>query len=275
MNNSYVSRDEARQHDMAGGYRYWFGFPVFAKNLPYSYKQFPAGWYISSAEDLAHFMIMHMNNGVYGGQTLVSAEGMKELHKPALSGYAMGWVVEGSLVSHNGGVPDYGSGLYFDTRTGYGVVVLFNANTGYFYSPSYVIAPSVLRMLKGEAPIQPYPDPTYRSMVIQLGVALGVQVTWLVASVLVLKHWKANDRKRPKIIGKVAWIVLPLLIEAVIAYFILYTLTADGRVILVDFVYLPDMTILAGVSFFLALGWGLVRTLLSMKIFSGRSTQGT
>ena len=64
MRNSYVSQDEAIQHGMASGYRWWFGIPV-AATLPYVRADLPAGYLISSAEDMAHFLIAGMNGGRY------------------------------------------------------------------------------------------------------------------------------------------------------------------------------------------------------------------
>jgi len=270
MRNNYTSREEARLHGMATGYRYWFGFPLPAYHLPYSYGQFPAGWYICSVEDLAHYLIMHMNEGRYGNKTLISMDGMAELHRPVLSGYAMGWVVEDGLISHNGGLPDYGSGLYFDTTTHYGVVVAFNANTLYFYTPSYVIAPSVLRMLSGGEPIQPVvPDAWYRAMIICLAVTLSVQVIWIILSAYVLKHWRKLGERRPKrLVNRILWLALPLLVELGLTFYILSTFQTNGMTILTNFIYQPDITLLGVISLFLALGWGVVRTILSLRILT-------
>ena len=271
MQNSYTSRDEAREHAMAVGYRYWFGFPLAAYNLPYSYRQFPAGWYICSVEDLAHYLIMHMNEGRYGDNTLISAQGISELHRPVLSGYAMGWVVENGIISHNGGMPDYGSGLYFNPVTHYGVVVAFNANTGYFYTPSYVIAPSVLNMLNGGEPYQPVPDAWYGIMLPILVITLSIQAIWLVSSALVVKRWMKREDRRPKNkVGILAWLVLPLLLELALAVYILSTLQANGRTVFVDLVYQPDITWLAVVSMCLAVGWGVIRTIMSLRLLLTR-----
>lgn len=253
---------------MATGYRYWFGFPLPVYNLPYSYRQFPAGWYICSVGDLVHYLIMHMNDGRYAGTSLISSSGMAELHRPVLSGYVMGWVVENSLISHNGGMPDYGSGLYFDTISHYGVVVAFNANTGYFYTPSYVIAPSILRMLNGGQPIQPVvPDTWYQTMLTVIVVTLSVQIVWIIMSARVLKRWRNLIDRHPKhLVNKILWFGLPLLIELGITFYILSTLQANGRTVFTDFIYQPDITLLAVISLLLALGWGTVRTILSLWI---------
>jgi CubicO group peptidase (beta-lactamase class C family) len=267
MNNSYTSRDEARKHGMATGYRYWFGYPLPANNLPYSYGQFPAGWYICSVEDLAHYLVMHMNEGRYAGETLISKDGMEVLHQPVLNDYAMGWVVEDNLISHNGGMPDYGSGLYFDTATHYGVVVAFNANAGYFYTPTYVIAPSVLRILSGGQPLSTIPDAWYRAMLIGLVITLSLQVIWLIVSISLTRRWRQQREKFPKrLLSKLVWLILPLLIELGLTYYIISTFQANGWTVLVRFIYYPDLTLLAVISLFLALGWGVARTIISIQM---------
>src|SRR6185295_17283154 len=53
MKNTFVSQNEALQHGMAAGYRWWFGIPV-AATFAYNRAELPAGYMISSAEDMAH-----------------------------------------------------------------------------------------------------------------------------------------------------------------------------------------------------------------------------
>lgn len=274
MRNSYTVREEARQHGMATGYRYWFGFPLPAYNLPYTYRQFPAGWYICSVEDLAHYLIMHMNEGKYRGNTLISADGMAELHRPVMGGYAMGWAVEGSLISHNGGMPDYGSGLYFNNSTHYGVAVVFNANTSYFYTPSYVIAPSILRILTGGQPYQPVPDAQYRIMLPVILGTLLLQIVWVILSAGLLKRWNMQMEKRPKrMVSRILWLLLPLIFELGLAYYIVSTFQTNGNTVLVSYIYQPDLTLLGVISLVLALGWGVTRTVLSLRILDKQPIQ--
>jgi len=183
----------------------------------------------------------------------------------------MGWVVENGIISHNGGMPDYGTGLYFNPVTHYGVVVAFNANTAYFYTPSYVIAPSVLNMLSGGDPYQPVPDAWYGIMLPILVITLSIQAIWLVSSTLVVKRWMKREDRRPKNkVGILAWLVLPLLLELALAVYILSTLQANGRTVFVDLVYQPDITWLAVVSMCLAVGWGVIRTIMSLRLLLTR-----
>ena len=82
----------------------------------------PSGQLISSAEDMAHYLIAHLKGGSFGGSSLLSPGGIKELYRPAVAAgatdidmgeYAMGWFVEktehGRLLWHDGTTPGWPS----------------------------------------------------------------------------------------------------------------------------------------------------------------------
>ncbi len=83
MHHSFVSEADARQDGMAHGYRWWFGVP-FPANVPYPSDVLPAGFLLSSAEDMAHYLIAHINCGQYGEVSVLSPAGVAELHRPAV-----------------------------------------------------------------------------------------------------------------------------------------------------------------------------------------------
>ncbi len=56
----------------------------------------PAGYIVSTVEDMAHFAIAMNHQGEYLGTKLLSDQGMRELFKPQLAGYAMGWNIGSS-----------------------------------------------------------------------------------------------------------------------------------------------------------------------------------
>src|SRR5918994_1501635 len=62
MRHSFTSEAEARPQGLATGHHYWFGRPA-AADLPYNRGLRPAGYLISSAEDLAHYLVAQHNNG--------------------------------------------------------------------------------------------------------------------------------------------------------------------------------------------------------------------
>ena len=129
MQNSFVSQAEAEQHGMAMGYRWWFGFPV-ATTLPYDRSDLPAGYIISSAEDMAHYLIAQMNGGRYRDASVLSPDGIALIHTPVSTPYGLGWeFVQDNgrtLVNHDGGTPNFETALFFDPRERVGVYVAAN-----------------------------------------------------------------------------------------------------------------------------------------------------
>ena len=130
MQNSYTSQDEAMQHGMASGYRWWFGVPV-AVTLPYPRSDLPAGYIISSAEDMAHFLIAQMNGGRYQGSSVLSPEGIAHTHiLPPSSPYGLGWEnvqLNGrTLVDLDGGAPNFQTTIIFDPEERVGVYIAAN-----------------------------------------------------------------------------------------------------------------------------------------------------
>src|SRR5216684_1056487 len=81
MQHSFTSEKEAQQDGMATGYRWWFGFPIPA-HVSYLADALPAAFLISSAEDMAGYLIAYLNEGRYGEASVLSAAGIAELHRP-------------------------------------------------------------------------------------------------------------------------------------------------------------------------------------------------
>ena len=130
MRNSFVSQDEAEQHGMAMGHRWWFGFPV-PTTLPYNRANLPAGFIISSAEDMAHYLIAQMNGGHYRNSSILSSQGMASmLAEPPPGTYGLGWEsvrIDGRrLINSDGATPNYQGSIFIDPQTGVGVFVAAN-----------------------------------------------------------------------------------------------------------------------------------------------------
>ena len=62
MQQSFVSEREAMRHGMATGYRWWFGVAV-PSHLPYLRGSVPEGFLISSAQDMAQYLVAQMMMG--------------------------------------------------------------------------------------------------------------------------------------------------------------------------------------------------------------------
>jgi CubicO group peptidase (beta-lactamase class C family) len=130
MQNSFVSQDEAILNGMAIGHRRWFGFPI-AVIFPYNRGDLPDGFVISSAEDMAHFLIAQMNGGRYRELSVLSPAGVELMHTEPVPGtYGMGWFsdqINGrELIGHEGGTFNYQSAVFFDPEERVGVFVVDN-----------------------------------------------------------------------------------------------------------------------------------------------------
>jgi CubicO group peptidase (beta-lactamase class C family) len=130
MKNSYVSQDEAMQHGMALGHTWWFGFPV-TTTLPYNRSNLPAGFAISSAEDMAHYVIAQMNGGRYRDTSILSPGGIALMHtEPAPNTYGLGWetarIGGHTLINHDGATGNFQASVFFDPETRVGVFVAAN-----------------------------------------------------------------------------------------------------------------------------------------------------
>ena len=159
MSRSFVSMENARQAGLASGHRLWFGMAVPA-DLPYEAGRKPTAALIASAEDLAHWVIVHMNGGRWQETSVISPEGIATLHHPAAEGegfhYAMGWRVgpiRGEPALHHGGIlPHYRGKMVILPEKDWGVVVLTNVASVLGGATSHRIANNVAGMLVGRPP---------------------------------------------------------------------------------------------------------------------------
>jgi CubicO group peptidase (beta-lactamase class C family) len=147
MRHSYTSQEQARRAGMATGYRYWFGFPV-AFDAPYLRDQLPAGYIISTAEDMSHYLAMYLGNGRYGDKVLLSPAVIAQMEDPAVpvatgTYYGMGWFVTKwggvDALYHGGDVPNFHTGMVLVPHGNWGIIILENVN-----SASPLVSPRLL-----------------------------------------------------------------------------------------------------------------------------------
>lgn len=125
----------------------------------------PCGGLMSTAEDLARFLMAHINGGAYGGQRILqeaTVQEMQRLHVPigaSDGGMGLGFRVDRTggrrLICHGG--DGFGAtifiGAYPDERAGVALLI----NLGRAQVSRAVIANAALRLLVGEEPEAP-PD---------------------------------------------------------------------------------------------------------------------
>ena len=270
MRHSYTSPNTARKNGLATGYTYWFGRPLPANYVPYPRMHFASGFIMSSAEDLGAYLLAQLNGGRYGGQRLVSEASLETMHTPALNGYGMGWVSHDGILEHNGAVANYGSHFILNPGQGYGIAVLFNVNRAIDQADLYSLAPGIASLLEGRQP-QPVPSgQEYQSKFMTLAGLLTADLLWIAFSVWMLRRWKhqacqMSRNRKFRGFSRMAWLVLPLLIEFALTAILLNQLNT-GLVTAV--LFLPDLTLLLLLLVIGLFGWGIVRTVWSLKLFN-------
>jgi CubicO group peptidase (beta-lactamase class C family) len=256
MKHSHTSPGAARRDGVATGYRYWFGHPIPFQHQPYPRGCLPSGFMSSSAEDLGHWLIAHLNDGLYLGTAILSSHGMATLHRPHMANYAMGWVVHPEGLEHGGHLSCFGSYLYIDKEHRRGVAVLFNVNHGERLYSLYDLAPNIANLLAGRPLVRSSPDEAYRNRLIQILTVLAAVSCWLVWSLS--KTWRWSSKARPLVPGSHFWCLLtvPFILELAAAC-ALYA--AIPTKLSIAALHAPDLMMLVGASVMLLVGWGIVR----------------
>ena len=156
MHNSYLSKEEGKDGCMATGHVKWFGFP-FAADVQYLDNSLAAGFIISSIEDMSRYLLMHMNDGQFAGQTILTEAGAIEMQCPGEveegeSSYAMGLVNlkhdDLDLIGHDGSTQGFNSGMVFSPQEQRGVVILTNTSAQ-LELPAFPLALGVMELIRG------------------------------------------------------------------------------------------------------------------------------
>jgi CubicO group peptidase (beta-lactamase class C family) len=274
MDHSAASIGQPAVADLATGYRYWFSWP-FAFAAPYPRQMTPAGFLISSAEDMAHYLSAHLNGGAYGDSTVLSPGGVTTLHAPGArvgetSSYAMGWLVRGQpgavRLEHSGDVSNFHSNLLLLPDEQLGVVILINANGVNNAAAVDDLVEGVAAILGGQS-LSERADPPVDliRMMIPLAPLLLLSV-WVVGSYLVIRRWRRRGelpaRGKRRLwrysvplgldlgLATLPWLIAPQLLHAPMATIRLFA---------------PDVFLSIVLLSVLGLAWALARTILTIR----------
>jgi CubicO group peptidase (beta-lactamase class C family) len=276
MRHSYTSQERAQKATppLSIGNRFWFGYPV-ATEVAYDRAQLPAGSLIASVEDMAHYLIVHLNDGRYKDIALLSRPSMAELHKPAAEiadsvFYAMGWFVRKvndiPIVSHSGTVANYSANITLIPSEKLGIALLINVYPGVMGEPISQLYKGIVNVLVDRPPPVVSNNFLTQLQVIALPILLALQLLGLFRAWIVLRCW--HTRSQPTRLGTkflLRHIGLPLVVDSAIAGGLLIGLPVifDTPLPAMLF-YQPDLIGIAIISGTLALVGGLLRTLVSI-----------
>ena len=285
MSHSYTSQAMAKQNGLAVGHQYRFAIPFAAPNMPIPHGSLPSGQLISSAEDMARYLIAHLNEGRYGDVRILSGAGIAELHRGvadfsfrgiSLGQYGMGWFVDEiggtKLVWHSGILPHFYAYMALLPEQKKGVVLLFNASHHWMSPVLAEVGTGVAALLAGDQS-RPAPVPfvgTIPWMLRGLLLIPALQVAGVVATLRLLRRWRLEPERRPS--GGRKWglhLLLPLIPNLLVAL-TLEPMLGKRRGYLM--LYMPDYSWIAMVCGSFSLVWSFLRTGLVLGALRGSSS---
>ena len=130
-----TATDDEPVPGLARGHVLAYGHPIAAPG--FGSFSVGDGGVVSSAADMARWLIVHANDGqATDGTRVISRDGMRLLHTPSAPkvGYALGWATHGpaeapTRLEHSGNLFTYTAEEALWPGSGYGVALLFNAGS--------------------------------------------------------------------------------------------------------------------------------------------------
>jgi CubicO group peptidase (beta-lactamase class C family) len=276
MRHSYTSKAAAQRDGLAMGYRHWFSLPFPAPAMPVPVGSLPSGQLISCAEDMAHYLIAHLNGGHYGDVQILSAAGIDELHCgvkefvfwgiPA-GKYGMGWfdidMGQTKTYSHSGNVPDFSAFMAIVPEQKRGLVLLLNADPYGLPVVTEEVGMNLTALLAGQQPT-PIRLDFIQWIMRFLPVIPLLQIVGVLATLRMLRQWRADPEHRPS--RRRTWgqhILLPLIPNLTLAAILVYL--QSSRLIRFLHLFMPDLAWIARISGGFAGVWAFLRTGLILR----------
>ncbi len=271
MQTTFTKRASAEQAGLAQGYNTFFGFP-FARPQPHLRYDLPAGFMISSAQDLSHYLIAQLNRGIYQGRQVVSRNSLALMHQSPddiPGNYAMGWEqvqIEGhDAIRHDGTLETFYSSIILLPESDTGIALLINQVSFAHMALAYNdITAGILKILTGSEPQTGFSTRTANLIFALVAFAsLSLQVR----EILQIQGWQAKAaRQKPwQVWLSILWKVSFGLIALIVLPWILIA-SAGLQVTRVSFLnYMPDVTLWVALMAALSLVEGLRKGLLFLR----------
>jgi CubicO group peptidase (beta-lactamase class C family) len=227
MRNSYTSRQDAQQAGLARGYKWYFGFPV-----PYQdpdFQQFlPAGFLISTAADLSHYLVAQMNGGQYQGKAIASAASITTMQNGVApvaqfghgTRYGMGWFVGpvGGMPAfwHGGDEHSYHTFMLIEPQTHWGAILLINADSFLGDLVAFGrLQDGLARLLAGlQPPAAGLRVGTFYLLVDGVLLLLSVLALW--SAIRVARSFRGNARSRHGVVRQLVPLVWELILPGLL-----------------------------------------------------------
>jgi CubicO group peptidase (beta-lactamase class C family) len=258
------------------GHRHWFSLPFPTPDLPIPHGSLPSGQIISSTEDMAHYLIAHLNGGRYGDTQILSQAGIEELHHGAVEfnmmgvsagRYGMGWfdidIGHTKTYSHSGNVPDFSAFMALLPEQKKGIVLLLNADPYGMPPITEEIGMGVTTLLAGRQPAPIRLD--FIQWIMRLLPLIPIlQIVEVFTTLRLLSSWCRDPALRPG--SRWAWAqqILPSLIPNLALTTMLVSLRSGGLLRFMQF-FMPDLAWIIRISGGFAGIWVFLRTGLILK----------
>lgn len=220
MSHSAAALSDVAASDIASGYRYWLLWPL-TFDAPYPRRLAPSGFLISSAEDMARYLVAQLNGGTYEHNQLLSPRGIATLHTPSSKitsavSYGMGWAIHrapgSTRIWHDGDVSNFHSHLRLLPDQRLGIVVLMNV--GGFGNSATInnLVEGIAATLLGRRPAAPTSSLSTTLSNLTAVVPLLIVVLWSGWSYISLRRWARGEPRARRV--KASWrLYLPLAID--------------------------------------------------------------
>jgi hypothetical protein len=274
MERSFTDPVAARAFGLAQGHTQMFGFPLL-RQQPHLNFDLPAGFIITTAQDMAHYLIAQLNDGRFQDRRLLSPEGMRVMHQPPdgiVSSYAMGWEISAfggePVIQHSGGLETFYARAILLPQQGYGLAILINQNGLVNLAAYERIVDDLVRLLLES---EPQGGTSLRLVYLVIAALVALDLGRRVFALLNIRRWAdwAQSKSIKQIQLNLSWdLVVPLFLLLGLP---LLSISVFGlsmtRVII--FYYLPDISLWILISALLS----LVRGILKLRLY--REVQGS
>lgn len=198
---------------LAQGHILVFGRPV-ARNELNGFMAGSAG-VVSTAADMARWLIVHSSDGRLGDRRVLSAQGIQTLHTPPAgiaTDYAMGWTTAQPgggprRLVHTGVLSTFSAEQMLLPDSGYGIAVLFDGN--YALADTAGVADRIAALLTGATPTRPVP----RTLIVAVTLAVLTVGTLALRGHALLRRrsWARRRRSAPwwRLAPGLTWLLLP------------------------------------------------------------------
>jgi CubicO group peptidase (beta-lactamase class C family) len=270
MAQSAAALTDPTAKNLATGYRYWFFWPA-AFDAPYPRRLTPAGFLISTAEDMTHYLTAQLNGGAFGSQQVLSSQGMAALHTAGpTSSYAMGWEVSGPpgsrKIEHAGDTSNFHSNMLLLPDQQIGIVILMNVNGYSHISAINIPVEGVATILLGQDLTAAVDPPSnWVSPLIPLAPLL-ILIVWIAGSYLFLQRWRQTGKLPSRGLQLLLRYFLPLAVDLILAS-IAWILVPRQFLTPMETIglFTPDVYLIVVLMTALGTGWALARTYLTFR----------